>query len=190
MREIFGTPEAILAQKWWVPLLWGVFAVIFGVLALAWPLITLEVLIILFGAFVLVTGIFALISAVGHMDRGRRVLLILQGVVGIAVGVIAFTWPGITAIVLVLLIGAWALIIGILEIIGAFGLPAGSSGKGLMVLSGALAVVFGVLVLVISLVNPLLGLLTVVLIVGIYAIIRGVTLFALAFFARKSRQVA
>ena len=91
---------------------------------------------------------------------------------------------------LVFLIAAWALVIGILEIIGVFGLPTGSSGKGLMVLSGALAVVFGVLLLVINLVNPLLGLLTVVFIVGIYAIIRGITLFALAFFARKSQQVA
>jgi uncharacterized membrane protein HdeD (DUF308 family) len=190
MREIFGTPEAVLAQKWWVLLLWGVFALIFGILALAWPLITLEVLIILFGAFALVTGIFALISAAGHMDQGRRVLLILQGVAGIVLGIIAFAWPGITAIVLVFLIAAWALIIGILEIIGAFGLPAGSSGKGLMVLSGALAVVFGVLLLVINLVNPLLGLLTVVFIIGIYAIIRGITLFALAFLARKTQQLA
>jgi uncharacterized membrane protein HdeD (DUF308 family) len=190
VERILQTPEFLLAHKWWVLLLWGVFALVFGILAVVWPLITLEVLIILFGAFALVTGILALISAVGHMERGRRVLLILQGVVGIVVGIIAFAWPGITAIVLVILVAAWALVTGIFEIVGGIGLPVGASGKGLMVLTGALAVVLGLLLLVIIMMNPLLGLVTVALIIGIYAIIRAITLFALAFFVRTRQRVA
>lgn len=163
MERLIQTPESILAEKWWAWALRGLCALVFGILALAWPAITLEVLIILFGAFALVAGIFALVSAVSPMERGRRVLLVLQGVVGIVVGVIAFAWPGITAVVLLILIAAWALVTGIFEIVGGFGLPAGASGKGLL---------------------------TLILIIGIYAIIAAITLFALAFSVRKRQKVA
>jgi len=161
MERLIQTLESILAEKWWAWALRGLCALVFGILALARPAITLEVLIILFGAFALVAGIFAFVSAISPMERGRRVLLVLQGVVGIVVGVIAFAWPGITAIVLLILIAAWALVTGIFEIVGGFGLPAGTSGKGLLVL-----------------------------IVGIYAIIATITLFALAFSVRKRQKVA
>ncbi len=97
------------------------------------------------------------------MERGRRVLLVLQGVVGIMVGIIAFAWPGLTAVVLLILIAAWALVTGIFEIVGGLGLPAGASGKGLLTLT---------------------------LIIGIYAIIAAITLFALAFSVWKRQKVA
>lgn len=103
MNEYAKIQELILAQEWWAMLLGGIVALVFGILVLALPGITLAVLVIFFGAFVFVDGIFAL-AALSQAEKGRRGMLILQGVCGIAVGIIAFLLPGITIVVLLMLI--------------------------------------------------------------------------------------
>ena len=89
---------------------------------------------------IFVDGIFALIAVFTHKGEGHRGMLILQGVSGVIVGIIAFAYPIVTMGVLLLLIIAWTLITGLFKIVGAFQQPAGAEGKWLMGLSGFLSV--------------------------------------------------
>lgn len=171
-----------LAKNWWLLLLRGIAAIIFGVLAFIWPGLTLLVLVILYGAYALVDGVLSLAAAV--MGRGGPVptwWLVIVGVLGIAVGILTFVWPGITALVLILFIGAWALVTGIFEIIGAIRLRKEIDDEWMLILSGALSVLFGLGVMIL----PGAGALALIWVIAIYAIIFGVLMIALALRLRK-----
>jgi len=186
MNEYAKIQELILAQEWWAILLEGIVALVFGILVLALPGITLAVLVIFFGAFVFVDGIFAL-AALSQAEKGRRWMLILQGVCGIAVGIITLVLPGITIVVLLMLIIAWVLVTGIFKLIAAFKLPAGAEGKWLLGLSGFFSVLIGVLLFSLPIWEELI---LVCFLIGLYAIFAGITLFTLAFTLRsKKKQV-
>jgi uncharacterized membrane protein HdeD (DUF308 family) len=138
-----------LAKSWWLLLLRGIAAVIFGVLAFVWPGLTLVTLVLLYGAYALVDGVLSLIAAfTGGAKPVPTWWLVVVGLCGVAVGVLTFVWPGVTAILLVLFIGAWALIHGIFEIIGAIQLRKEIDNEWMLILSGALSVLFGVVVLI------------------------------------------
>ena len=186
MNENAGIQQFTMTQKWWALALLGLCALIFGILVLTWPGITVLVLAIFFGAFVLVSGIFSLAAAVGPMEAGQRVLLILLGVLGIIVGAIVILWPGIGDLILLLLIALWALVAGVLQLVAAFRQKGRASEKWLLGLTGALAVILGVLLLSF----PIAGVLAVILIIGIFAILIGISLFALAFTVRSKQKRA
>src|SRR5258708_387154 len=105
----------LLARHWWALALRGLFAVLFGLLTFLIPGITLFTLVLLFGAYAILDGIFDIISAV--RAPGRHWPLVLEGVVGIIIGILTFIWPGITTMVLLYLIAFWAIFTGILEIV-------------------------------------------------------------------------
>jgi uncharacterized membrane protein HdeD (DUF308 family) len=168
-----------LARNWWAVALRGLFAVLFGVMALVWPGITLEVLVWLYGAYALADGIFAVIAALS--GAGETWLLLLEGVVGIAAGVVTFLWPGITALILLFLIAGWAIVTGIFEIMAALRLRRTIRGEFWLVLSGILSVLFGLFLAI----WPGEGALAVVWVIGLYAILFGVTLLALGFRLRS-----
>jgi uncharacterized membrane protein HdeD (DUF308 family) len=154
-----------MERKVWPLALRGVVAILFGIVAVLWPGITLSALAILFGAFVLVEGVVTLTSAFGRVDSGRRVARVLLGLVSIVAGVLTMVWPGVTALVLVVLIGAWALVAGALDIYAASRAPA---QWGLVVL-GVVSMVAGALVLV----RPYAGAFAVAIVIGFYAIVAG-----------------
>ena len=109
-----------LARNWWVLALRGVIAVLFGLAAFVWPGITLAALVLLFGAYALVDGVFAVIAALtGRSGHERWWVLLLEGLVGVAAGVLTFVWPAITEFVLLYLIAAWAVVTGVIEVIAA-----------------------------------------------------------------------
>jgi uncharacterized membrane protein HdeD (DUF308 family) len=161
-----------LTRKWWVIALRGILAIVFGVVALAYPGITLVVLAFVFGAYVFVDGIFAIGTGIGHGGR-EAVWYVLEGILGIAVGIATFFFPSITAQAFVFLVGLWAILTGIFEVIAGFELPI--SKDWLLVLAGAVSIIFGVLVFA----NPVGGALAVVWLIGIYALVFGVTLLVL-----------
>ena len=161
-----------LTRKWWVVALRGILAIVFGIVALVYPGITLLSLAFVFGAYVFVDGVFAVASAFGHGGR-EAVWYVLEGILGIAVGIATFLYPGITAQVLVFLVGLWAILTGIFEVVAGFELPI--ARDWLLALAGAVSIIFGVLVFV----NPVGGALAVVWLIGIYALVFGVTLLVL-----------
>jgi uncharacterized membrane protein HdeD (DUF308 family) len=172
----------ILADNWWALLLRGIAAALFGLAALFWPGLTLLVLIVFFGAYALVDGGFAIVAGI-RGSGGRRWLLLAEGVLSVLAGLIAFFWPDITALVLLYVIAAWAIFTGILKVVMAIWLRREIENEWLMVLSGVLSVLFGVILAVL----PGVGLLSLVWLVGIYALIFGVALIVLGFRVRGRR---
>jgi uncharacterized membrane protein HdeD (DUF308 family) len=164
-----------LPRHWWVVGLRGLAAVIFGIMAFIWPGITLSVLVLLFGAYAIVDGVLALYAAA--RSGGQNVWApLLEGVLGIIAGIVAFVWPGLTALTLVYIIAAWAIVTGVLELIAAVRLRNVISNEWTLGFAGVLSVVFGVLLFV----QPGAGALAVVWIIGAYAVIFGIALLALA----------
>ena len=165
-----------LSRNWWTLALRGLAAVIFGILAFIWPGVTVTILVLFFGAYVLWDGIFALVAAF-RTEGNRRWPLVLEGLIGIAVGLIAFIWTEVATLSLLLLIGAWAVITGIFEIIAAIRLREEIEGEWLMLISGVLSVLFGVALFV----WPAAGALAVTWIIATYAILFGILLIVLGF---------
>jgi uncharacterized membrane protein HdeD (DUF308 family) len=175
---------ALLAQNWWAVALRGVFAVLFGLIALAVPGATILSLVLFFSAYMLVDGVFGIVAAVRAARQGERWgLLILEGLANIAVGVIAFVWPGLTAITFVLLLAAWSLISGGLMLGAAFRLSQ-AHGRWWLALGGIVSIVFGVLLVM----APVLGAVVLTWWLGAYALIFGIALLVLAFKLRGRKD--
>ena len=135
----------LMLSYWWVLLLRGVLAILFGIAAYAWPGMTLVTLLTLFGAFAFVDGIFNVFHAFsGRKEDERWWVLLLEGLLGIAIGVITFQAPEITATVLILYIGFWAMATGVLRIVLAVRLRKEIEGEWWMALAGLAGIVFGV----------------------------------------------
>lgn len=178
-----------LVSKWWVIAVRGILGILFGIVALVYPGITLAALVLVLGAYAVVDGVFALFAAVGG-DGKDRIWYVLEGIIGIGVGILIFAFPGISERLLIYVVAAWAILTGVLEIIAGFELPI--SRDWLLALAGLASVVFGVLVFF----NPGAGALAIVWLIGIYALVFGVILLVLAFRLRglggkqTSRQAA
>jgi uncharacterized membrane protein HdeD (DUF308 family) len=136
----------MLTRNWgWVALR-GAVAILFGLLTLFRPGITLAVLIMLFGAYALFDGIFMVVSAIANRKgEPRWGTLLFGGLLGIAAGIATFTWPGITATVLLTVIALWAIMMGIFEVAAAIRLRKLIDGEWALILAGVLSVAFGVL---------------------------------------------
>jgi uncharacterized membrane protein HdeD (DUF308 family) len=170
-----------ISRRWWVLALRGLIAVVFGVCALLWPAVTFAVLVLLWGAYSVVDGIIAVATGVW----GRWWSLVFFGVIAIAVGLFALFRPGITGLALLLLIAAWAMVRGAFEIVAAVQLRKALSNEWLLILSGALSIVFGILIALF----PGAGILAVVWLIGAYALIIGVLLLVLSFRLRRLRRM-
>lgn len=171
----------MLARYWWTLVLRGAAAIVFGVLALLWPGATLEVLILFFGAYMLVDGVFAVISAIGgRAHTPHWGIVLLEGLLGVAIGIITFVAPVVTGFALLMYIAAWALVTGVLEIVAAIRLRREIEGELWLALAGVLSVGFGVLLVIF----PLAGALSIVWLLGVYAVAFGVVLVLLGFRVR------
>src|SRR5690349_11874073 len=167
----------LLAQNWWALALRGVFAIIFALIAFFSPGVTLLSLVWVFAAYMLVDGVFEIVAGIRAASAHQRWgLLILGGILNILVGVIAFMMPGLTVVFFVTLMAVWSLITGVLMIVAAFKLnPA--YGRGWLIFSGIVSVLFGVSLLV----APLVGAVVLTWWLGAYALVFGISLLMLAF---------
>jgi uncharacterized membrane protein HdeD (DUF308 family) len=182
-REMKGNSmHMFLSKYWWVILLRGIFAVIFGVLAFVFPGLTIASLVLVWGAYALADGIIALIAAIsGKTESDDRWLVGLQGVIGLAAGVITLLMPGVTAIGLLIAIAAWSLAVGVLQIVSAIRLRKEIEGEFWLGLSGLLSIVFAFFVIA----RPGQGALAIIWVIGAYALVFGVTMIILAFRVRS-----
>lgn len=170
-----------ITVNWWALALRGLAALVLGILCFALTGMALSLLVALFAAYLLIDGLFALFAAV----RGRSWFLGLEGLFGIAAGIIAFLLPGLTALVLALLIAVWAILTGIVEIYASFHLRKVIRNEWMLGLGGVLSIIFGLLMAIF----PGAGLVTIIYLIGAYAILWGVMLLILALTLRGSRGV-
>jgi uncharacterized membrane protein HdeD (DUF308 family) len=160
-----------LTKMRWALGLNGALSVAFGVVIIVWPGISLYALTILFGAYTLASGIVSLGSSFSNAARGERGWLVVSGLLGIAVGVLVFVWPNISALALLYVIGAYAVALGVVAIVGAFSLPIDGSDTFLLVLSGIVAILFGIVMFA----EPGDGALVVLALIAAFALVTGVT---------------
>ena len=173
----------ILANNWWVFVLRGIAGILFGILTFLMPGMALLTLIVLFAAYSLVDGIFNIIAAFRKTGTDQQPwwALLLSGILGIIAGVIAFLLPPVAAMALLYLIAAWAIVTGILSIVAAIRLRKQIEGEWLMIMTGILSILFGVLLAVF----PGPGALAVVLWIGAYMFVMGIMLVVLGFRLRS-----
>jgi uncharacterized membrane protein HdeD (DUF308 family) len=159
-------------KKWrWAVGLQGLASVIFGVLILAWPGISVYALTIVFGIYALATGVTAFAGAFSSHTKDERASLILSGLLGIGTGIIVLAWPGISALALLYVIGAYAVLLGMVVIIASMRLPLDGRDTALTMLTGLVAIVFGVVIFA----KPGAGALAVLALIAAFALVIGVT---------------
>jgi uncharacterized membrane protein HdeD (DUF308 family) len=184
---VASAPGIFLPQHNWNWFLWrGIASIVLGLIALTFPGLTLFAFALVFAAFSFADGVFSLIAGVrgaSHHEQ-RWGALVFSGIVGIAIGVIFFAWPLLAtaawAFMLVVFIAFWALVTGIFEISAAIRLRKQIKGEVLLGLSGLLSVALGLGVLWLLVRSPDATLLSVGWLIGLYALVSGVTLVMLA----------
>jgi len=174
MQQLIGSFRTMLLFR-------GIAAVLFGILTLVWPKLSLAVLVLLFGVFAVVSGITAVAAALRNREEQGWGFLLFEGILGILAGVVALVWPGIVALAFLYLLAAWAILTGILELVAPLAFPMRGGRAVLMVLAGLVSIVFGILIAA----QPAAGLLTVVWLIGVYAIVFGV-MFIVVYFESRS----
>lgn len=167
-----------MTRYWWTFAVRGLIAILFGLVALIRPGQTLQALVLVFGAFALMDGVLAVAAGIASAAFfSRWWALLLEGLTGIAIGLLAFFSPAATALALVYFIAAWGLITGIFEIVTAIQLRREITGEWMMVVGGVLSIGFGILLFVF----PAAGALSVVWLIGIYALVFGISEIIFAF---------
>jgi uncharacterized membrane protein HdeD (DUF308 family) len=176
-----------LKRHWWVPVIRGIFAIVFGIIAFVYPGLTIATLVLFFGAWVLIDGIFRIVGAIGHRasdpDWGWQLVI---GMLGIVVGLLTFHAPQITALALVIYIAAWALMIGASEIAIAVKMRREIKGEWFLILMGLASIVFAVLLLW----NPIAGAAAVIWLIAWYAVVIGILAIFFGFRLRSLRTLA
>jgi uncharacterized membrane protein HdeD (DUF308 family) len=184
-NSVIDNLAGTLSEHWWALLLRGIVAIAFGVLLFVWPQISLASLVILFGLFAFIDGIIRVWTAVTHRDELENWgLILLGGLAGVAIGVVTWFSPGVTALGLLLYIAVWAVASGIVEIVTAIRLRKVIQTEWLLAFAGLLSVLFGFLLLA----RPAAGVLALLWLIGAYAIVWGITLIGLAFELRPLVQ--
>ena len=152
----------------------GILAVIIGIIALAWPSVTVLALVILFAVYAFIAVGMQAARAFSSRTAGPVIGHLLLGLVDLAARVIALAWPGPTALVLVLIVGVWAVIAGLVEFSAAFasGEPAGT--RAVFILAGLVTIAFGVVLCA----RPGIGAVTLALLFGLFNLIAGIWMLA------------
>jgi len=171
-----------LASHWWVFVLRGVVALIFGFIAWTRPGLTLASLVLLFGAYAIVDGIVGLVAGV----KGRMGSLVLASILSAIAGVVTFMWPGLTGLLLLYLIAFWAIVRGIGEISSAITLRKVIQNEWLLGLAGLASVLFGLLLIF----RPGAGALSVIWLIGSFAIAIGIMLIGVGLRVKKLDTLA
>ncbi len=171
-----------LAEYWWLVAIRGILTIILGIFALVYPVATLAVLIFVFGVFALVEGIITAIVGVATMRKDNNWwMALLEGLLGVFIGIFILKWTGITVFLTIYLIGLWALIAGVFGIVAGFSLRKEMEGEWLLIMVGFLGVLVGIL----TLTSPVSALVVIPILLGIYGIAAGIMLMAFAFKVRK-----
>ena len=165
----------VMARAWWTFILRGVIAILFGLVCLIFPPLAIIGLATLFGFWLIMDGVSGLTGAWSARGSGGWWISLLEGIAGLVAGFLAIVWPVITVFVLVLLVGAWAVLTGVFEIWTAIRLREHIKGELFMAIAGMISILFGLYVIIF----PRAGILSVLWLIAVFALAFGVTLIAL-----------
>ncbi len=172
----------VLQSNWWALLLRGIAAIILAIVTFALPTVTIAVLVTVFGIYALIDGVLAIISAVRAVRGHRRWgAFLLEGIVGLLVGIYAVATPVAAAAIFVTVLAFWAVITGVLEIVAAIRLRRHIQGEWVLILTGVVSILFGVLLFA----APVLGAVVLVWHLAGYGLIFGILLIVLAFRVKR-----
>lgn len=171
----------LLARAWWLPLLRGILAVLFAVASFVWPGLTLLTLVMFFAAYAIVDGVVALTTAIRGGAIVHRAWFAIAGVIGIAAGLAAFAWPRLTGITLVMIIGVWSILRGMAEIAAGVALRKYIRGEWLLIVGGAISILFGLALIAF----PGTGALALLWLIAFWAFVFGVLMIGWAFWLRS-----
>ena len=171
-----------LASNWWALALRGAVSILLGLVAFTMPGLTIVALVTIFGVYAFVEGVLAIMAAIrGIHEHDRWGWMLIEGIVGVFAGCVAFFIPGAGALAIVWLVAAWAVITGALEIAAAIRLRKIIEGEWMLMIAGVLAVLLGVFILS----RPGLGVVLLATWLGVYAIFSGIVTLLLAFRIRN-----
>jgi uncharacterized membrane protein HdeD (DUF308 family) len=184
-QQLAETSKEVL-DLWWLWLVRGVLAILFGIAAWAWPGLTLTTLIWLIGAYIIVDGVMSIIGFFRHGDLswGRRILLLLWGVVQVIAGIVIWIAPGLGVITMMVIFGVWAMLTGMFLLVGAFTKDGHLMSPWVQALIGILGVLVGIYLVV----EPGRGALSTIWAIGVIAIAYGIMLVIAAFRIRSLRN--
>jgi uncharacterized membrane protein HdeD (DUF308 family) len=175
---------AVAARLWWVLVLQGILGIAFGILALVFPDVALATLALVFGAWAIISGFSHLGEGMRVAEaRGRSWPFAVIGILSIVAGIIAVLVPGITILGLVLLLGAWLVTQGVMEVYTAWRIRREVSGEWIIALTGIVRTVIGLIVLAM----PVIGAILTATLLAVYAIVAGVTALTLGWRLRSLR---
>jgi uncharacterized membrane protein HdeD (DUF308 family) len=152
-------------------ILLGVLAVVVGIIAIAWPGVTVVALVLVFAVYAFLDAGLEAVRAFSSRTAGPVFGHLLLGLISLAAGVVAVVWPAPTALVLVLVIGIWAVVGGIVEIVNGFGSGETAGTRAMYILTGLVAAAFGVLLFA----RPGIGAVTLALLFGLFSLIYGIS---------------
>jgi uncharacterized membrane protein HdeD (DUF308 family) len=147
----------------------GILAVALGTMALAWPQVTVLTLVIMFAVWAFIAAAVQVILAFGSVTTGWALGYLLLGMADLAAGVIALAWPGATVLVLVLVVGCWAVVAGLFGVFVALRSDELARSRPLFILGGLGAVAFGVSLFA----RPAMGAVTLALLFGLFSLTNG-----------------
>jgi len=173
----------LFTKNWWTFTLRGIAAIIFGVIALVWPGATIAALTLVFGCYLLVDGIFAVAAGLATSGQFSRWWTVaLEGLAGIVLGLMTLVLPGITAQAIIYLIAAWAVVTGVLEITSAIRLRREMANEIVMILSGLISIVLGIMLFAF----PLDGAVSLIWLIGVFSLVFGFSLILLSLRLRRA----
>jgi len=176
----------LFARSWWILLLRGLLAIALGLMVFTRPAITLSAVVLGFSAYCISEGAASLFPVItGRVDAEHSWFVVLEGIIGITVGIIMFRTPGITGTVLMFFVAVWALATGAIRVVEGVQLRKQITGKVWLILGGLASIAFAILVLM----RPLAGALALIRLLGAYALILGLTEVMLAVELRSRRRI-
>lgn len=187
MTQLRMAVTVAMAEWWWAYILRGLVAIVFGVLAFVIPQLVVLTLVTLFGLWALIEGGTAFLTGLRTRARNRQWWVeVLEGVVSIVAGVLALLFPLFAADILRIIIAAWAIVIGVFQVYLAIRLRDEIRGEFWLGLAGAAAIVFGVSMLL----YPVASVVSLVWLIGSFAIAFGVLLVLLGWRLRRINELA
>lgn len=175
---------ARMGRNWSLIAVRGVMAILLGILIFLDPSIVLTFIAV----FAIVDGVFGILQAFQHRGESQWGWMLLEGVIGVILGIVIILYPVGAALAVTWIIGAWAISTGVVEILLAFRLRKEIQGEFWLGLAGVLSIAFGV----VAILFPLSTFVTLSWLIATYAIIFGMMLVFLAFRVRSeyNRSIA